>query len=253
MPVELALSPDSKWDIGGADLVEAAHGAGFSAVGLAAEMAGDGARTAMQHTGIRCHELVALIVGEDEQANEASASRLASAASEVGAPWVLAVFGAGLESGIVDSLRRCAGLFGQAGARMAVEFSPLGPVSSLRDGLAVVRAVGEDMAGLVIDSWHFCRSESTWDELALVPLDLIAYLQFTDALEPISSSGMRETMNRRAMPGDGVLDLRRFSTTLLDRGWAGTVSVEVLSAELRELPVADFAARAYRATARYWS
>jgi hypothetical protein len=29
---------------------------------------------------------------------------------------------------------------------------------------------------------------------------------------------MKETKHRRAMPGDGTLDLGRFATTVLDRG-----------------------------------
>ena len=119
---------------------------------------------------------------------------------------------------------------------MAVEFSPLG--------------VGR--AGVLIDTWHFFRGDSTWAQLARVPLDQIAYVQFDDAPPPVSDNGIRETMHRRVMPGDGTFDLSRFASTLLDRGWSGLVSVEVLNAGLRELPVPDFARRAYETTAPYW-
>ncbi len=44
-----------------------------------------------------------------------------------------------------------------------------------------------------------------------------------------------------------------FTATLRQRGWRGVVAVEVLSAELRRLPVAEFARRGYQATVRYWS
>ena len=63
---------------------------------------------------------------------------------------------------------------------------------------------------------------------------------------------MDETLNRRAMPGDGDFELERFASTLLERGWQGLVSVEVLSRDLRQLPVDEFAGRAYETTARYW-
>jgi sugar phosphate isomerase/epimerase len=135
---------------------------------------------------------------------------------------------------------------------MAVEFSPLGPVPSISAALAVVNAAGEGSAGVVIDTWHFFRGDSTWEHLERMPLDQIAYVQFTDAPSPVSENGIYETMHRRAMPGDGTFELDRFASTLLDRGWAGLVSVEVLSAELRELPVAEFARRAFESTARYW-
>jgi sugar phosphate isomerase/epimerase len=106
----------------------------------------------------------------------------------------------------------------------------------------------------MIDSWHFCFSDNTWDDLAAVPLDAIAYVQFTDALEPEYPERMiRESLHRRALPGEGVLELQRFAATLLERGWNGTVSVEVLSAALRQLPIDDLVGRLYATTAPYWS
>jgi sugar phosphate isomerase/epimerase len=149
-------------------------------------------------------------------------------------------------------VKSCAAMFADAGARMAVEFSPLGSVASIRDGLQVVAAAGTDRAGLLIDTWHFFSGDSTWEDLAEVPLELIGYVQFDDALPRISEDPMDETMNRRTMPGDGTFDLERFATTLLARGWSGLVSVEVLNRDLAKLPVAEFARLAYTSSARYW-
>jgi sugar phosphate isomerase/epimerase len=53
-------------------------------------------------------------------------------------------------------------------------------------------------------------------------------------------------------PGDGTLALDRFATTLLRRGRDGLVSVEVLSAELRALPVDEALRRLHATTAPYW-
>ncbi len=106
--------------------------------------------------------------------------------------------------------------------------------------------------GVLIDSWHFFRGDSSWDQLTAVPLDRIAYVQFSDAPPPASEDGIHETMHRRVMPGEGTFELGRFAAVLLDRGWAGLVSAEVLSAGLRELPVPEVARLAYASTARYW-
>ena len=137
---------------------------------------------------------------------------------------------------------------------MAVEFTPLGAIPSLSDGMEVVRAASRGgRAGLMIDSWHFCFSDNTWDDLAAVPLDDLAYLQFTDALAPESRDRLvRETLHRRAAPGEGVLDLDRFAATLREKGYDGIVSVEVLSAALRELPVDALVEHLHDATAPYW-
>ena len=63
---------------------------------------------------------------------------------------------------------------------------------------------------MLIDAWHFSFGDSTWDDLASVPLDRIAYVQFDDTLAPESDNLLADAMDRRALPGEGVLDLDRF-------------------------------------------
>ena len=249
--MRLALTPDGEWDVATTDLVRAAAEVGFSAVGIDVDKVDAAGVEAYAATGVRCHELLAFVVGDDEAAMMANAEQLADRAQTVGAEWVLTVFTAKVP---IQRIQRCAKLFGDAGAGIAVEYSPLGAIPSISDGMEYVRAAGTARAGLMIDSWHFCFSDNTWKDLAGVSLDDIAYLQFTDALEPEYRDRMiRESLHRRALPGEGVLELHRFAATLLDRGWDGTVSVEVLSAELRELPVDLLVDRVYATTAPYWT
>lgn len=250
--MQLALTPDGRWEYPTAHLVSAASAAGFTAVGIGADRVDAAAVDAYAATGVGCHELLALVVSDDESTTMASAEQLADRARAIGAEWVLTVFTANVPA---QQIQRCAKLFDGVGAGMAVEYTPLGAIPLMSDGMDVVRAASRAArAGLMIDSWHFCFSDNTWDDLAAVPLDDIAYLQFTDALEPEDRDRMiRESLHRRALPGEGILELHRFAATLLDRGWDGTISVEVLSAPLRELPVDALVARLYETTAPYWS
>jgi sugar phosphate isomerase/epimerase len=253
--ISLAITPDARWEVPAAELVGAAGAAGFAAVGIGADRVDPAAVKAYHDAGVRCHEVLALILNEDEAVTIASAERLAAAAATMEAAWVLTVFRGGLTGATSKLVRRCAQLFGEAGAGMAAEFSPFGPVSTIPQAMEIVRAgnLGSGKTGLVIDSWHFSFGGSTWDDLARVPLEEIAYVQFTDAPAPESEDLMSETMNRRALPGEGSLELRRFSSTLLDRGWQGLVSVEVLSDQLRTLPVSDLVRRIAATTAPYWN
>jgi sugar phosphate isomerase/epimerase len=248
--VKLALTPDTRWKHGTAELAAAAGAAGFSALGINADRVEPAAVEAYTAAGLRCHEVLALVVGDDERATVAAAERLAADAASMSADWVLTVFATNPTSRVIA---KCARIFDDAGAGMAVEFSPLGPVATLTDAMPVVRA-GQDggRCGVMIDSWHFCVGASTWRDLHTVPLDDIAYVQFADALEPESQRLVRETMHRRALPGDGGLDVGRFAATLLDRGWDGVVSVEVLSAPLRTLPVGTLTRRLYDSSAPFW-
>jgi len=250
--VQLALTPDGKWGFATAELVSAASAAGFTAVGINADRVDAAAVQVYAANGVHCHELLAFIVGDDEAAMVASAERLADRAQTIGAEWVLTVF---TEKVPLARIERCAKMFDGAGAGIAVEYTPLGAIPTIGDGMEYVRAASRSgRAGLMIDSWHFGFSENTWEDLVAAPLDDIAYLQFTDALEPEYRDRMiRESLHRRALPGDGILELHRFADAFLDRGWDGTVSVEVLSAELRELPIDMLVRRLYATTARYWN
>ena len=249
--MQLALTPDGRWDLATADLVSAASAAGFTAVGVNADRVDAAAVEAYAAAGVRCHELLALVVGDDESITMASAEQLADDAQTIGAEWVLTVFTAKVPP---QRIQRCAKLFDDVGTGMAVEYTPLGAIPSIRDGMDAVRAASRGgRAGLMIDSWHFGFSDDTWEDLAAVPVDDIAYLQFTDAREPEYRDRMiRESLHRRALPGEGILELDRFATTLLETGYDGIVSVEVLAADLRELPVDVLAGRLYAATAPYW-
>lgn len=250
--VELGLTPDSRWQVDTGDYLEAARAAGFSSVGLFSRRIDDQTVKTLAEAGMKCHEVLGLVVVDDESATIASARRLAREAALVGAPWVITTFHTDFTGDLPRVVERCAATFAEAGAGMAIEFSPLGPVAPIGDGLEAVAVASPTRAGLVIDSWNFCFGESTWDELARVPLERIAYLQFTDALEPISKDLTDEALNRRAMPGEGTLPLERFVETFRARRWEGVVSLQILSSELRQLPLRELAQRAHDSASRFW-
>ena len=255
--IELALTPDFRWNVHVDELVAGAQGAGFCAVGIRGEDANATAAAALTRAGLRCHEVLALMIGPDEEANLAQAEQLAIGASVIGAATVVATFVAPLTADTGRIVQRCAAIVAEAGAKLAIEFTPFGEVSSIPAALAIADLAGTDLAGtdragVLIDTWHFFRGGAAWETSK--PFLSIASLMCssTTAPEPISDNGTHETINRRVMPGDGRFELERFASTLRDRGWDGVVSVEVLNKDLLALPVDDFAALAYARTAPYW-
>ena len=58
----------------------------------------------------------------------------------------------------------------------------------------------------------------------------------------------RDTMHHRAMPGEGVLDLASFVAVLRDIRFEGMITVEVLNAQLRQLPLGEYVQCAYDTT-----
>jgi sugar phosphate isomerase/epimerase len=252
MAVDLALTPDVRWDIEVADLAQQTSAAGFTGLGCLATRAGADARAAYDLAGLQCHEIMALVITESADKTVAHAARLAEAAKAMRAPWITTVFRASLTDETAKAITRCAAMFAEVGSAMAVEFHPLGPVPSIAAGLHVVDLAGSG-AGLLIDTWHFSLGPSTWEDLEAVPVSKIAYIQFSDALVPLTDDLMTETMDRRALPGQGTIDLDRFATTIRTNGFTGYVSVEVLSLDSRTLPLPEFLRRAINATNPYWT
>ena len=139
MTVALAITPDVRWDAGTDELIVATAAAGFDALGIIAERAGADAAASYRAAGLGCHELLALLLGDDERDALAATERLADAAAAMGATWVLTAFLAPLSSRTETVIERCASTFAAAGAGMAVEFSPLGPVSTIPQALEILR------------------------------------------------------------------------------------------------------------------
>jgi sugar phosphate isomerase/epimerase len=265
MTTHFSLSPGAGMAIDSfADLdayLGAVADAGFSDVSLGLQQVafasgpGDLDRVAARvaRHGLRCPDVLSLVVRRDGDATRAAADGIARLAAAVGAEHVLVLFFTSVRDESVELLSDVADIVGEAGARLAFEFTPKSPVSNIRDTLALVDRVGPERLGVMIDTWHFFRGDSTWEELASIPPERIAYVQFTDALPMVTEDIMHETTNRRTWPGAGELDLARFADTLRARGWSGLVSVEVLSEEHRRLDVSTYAALAHDTTAPYWS
>jgi len=253
MTVTLGVTPDGRWDIDVPKLVAATREAGLSSLGLPLRWFDDATVGTFEGAGLGCHEMMALTITDDDERVLRFAARIAEAAAAMQAPWVNTTFTEPLNGRTAPLIERCAAMFAEAGSGMAAEFSPLGAVSSLNGALEIVEVAGRERAGVQIDTWHFFRGDSTWEQLERLPLDRIAFIQFSDAPPPISDDGMDETTNRRTLPGDGTFELERFASTLLGRGFEGLVSAEILSAELRELPVTAVLESIHRAMTRYWS
>jgi sugar phosphate isomerase/epimerase len=251
--VELAITPDRRWRVSAPELAALAAVEGFVALGIAAGSADVEAFAAYERAGVRCHEVLSVVVNEDAEETLENAAQAAVAAEIMRAEWVLTVFRTPLNTDSSRTVARCAAIYGEAGAGMAVEFSPFGPVTSIPAALEVVDAARRGgRAGVMIDSWHFSFGGSTWDDLMHVPLERIAYVQFADALPLEGGDLFAETIDRRALPGEGVLELRRFASTLLERGYDGIVSVEVLNRELGQLPAENIVHRISETSRRYW-
>lgn len=252
MGVKLAVSPDARWEAGLPELVEATRAAGFVGLGLPARQAGPDAARLYEDAGLRCHEILALVITDDAERSLAHAALVAEAANRMQAPWINTVFRVAPTGEAAELVARCAAMFAEAGSAMAVEFSPVGALPGLRDGIEVAQRAGSG-ARVLVDTWHFTVGGSPWEVLEAMDADEIAYIQFSDAPPVESDDLFAETMDRRLMPGQGTFELDRFATTVQEKGFEGYVSLEVFSRDLLDRPVDGILREGHAAMRRYWS
>jgi sugar phosphate isomerase/epimerase len=202
--------------------------------------------------GLRCFAVQDLTVTADERETLGLAEACLEAAAALRAEYVHCCFTAPIRADTIALLRRALDVARPAGARFSLEFLPWCEMNDVASTRRVIRECGAGDVKLLVDSWHAHHGPTGWDDLASLATDELAYLQFDDHPPLASADLFEETTQRRALPGDGELELERFAQLFLAKGYAAPVSVEVLNGEMRAWPRDKFAQRVYDAARRYW-
>ena len=241
--------------------VAAAADAGYPMVSpdvfsIRAYLAAGGSLTALADAlsghGLACLDLAGLTIGADEDRTKREADELLEMARALGTRWMQVRVVDEVDDRIRSLFGWSADHFGASGVGLAVEFSPLTMVKTIADARGLLAGAGDDArTGLIVDTWHFFRGDDCWRDLEALPVDELAFVQFSDGL-PAGPEPGYDTLHRRALPGDGEFDLVRFTECFAAKGFRGPVSVEVLSEELRVMPVHDFAQRTLETSQAYW-
>jgi sugar phosphate isomerase/epimerase len=149
----------------------------------------------------------------------------------------------------VERFGRLCDLAFEYGLTVDLEFPSWSETGDLSAAATVVRAVNRSNAGILIDTLHFFRSNSSIDELAALPPEWFRFVQLCDGpadAAPTVEGVIHTARSARSLPGYGHLPLRG----LLDHLPAGPYSLEVPNDVLRrELGTTEYA-RLVLATAR---
>ena len=132
---------------------------------------------------------------------------------------------------------------------MVYEFMPPDVnVHDLETALTVVQGAGAANAALCIDTWHMAKLGISADDLRAVPGHLYGWVELSDGQWENMPDPVDETINHRALPGEGEFPIREYVAAVRGAGYDGPWGVEVLSQELRELPIAQIFDRAYESS-----
>jgi sugar phosphate isomerase/epimerase len=203
--------------------------------------------------GMACWEIAGIIIG-DREPTLAAAEHIAELAAVLHPQWVLTNVMEGDPRTMGQTFDDACWALERGGCRPAVEYLPFTPLDSIAAARQLVGTVGTDRAKVLFDTWHHFRGPDTWEDLEAAPAELVAYVQFDDALPMESGDLLDETLMRRTFPGLGEFDLARYCSVMRAKGFDGVVSVEILNREWRESDdLRAFAKQAHDTTARLWA
>lgn len=245
--------------------IAASTEAGFTGFGIVAHdlqaYLGDGGtlpelRRTLARFGVTTVELEFLVdwwlPAAERGASDATLALLLAAAGELGARDVKV--GPDITGGAYDLGRSAAGLhrvaeaFAQHGTVVAMEFMPFSNIPTLAAGLELLRQADHPNAGLMVDIWHLVRAGDALDDLAAVPVELIAGVELNDAPAEQVGSGYEDTVLRRQLCGQGDFPVVPFIETLMRMGWSGPWGLEIINEHYRLRPVREALREAYDTT-----
>jgi len=119
----------------------------------------------------------------------------------------------------------------QAGVKPTMEYIGFfHSVRHLSQAWQIVREADDPDATLLLDSFHSWNAGATLEDLEAIPVERIGHYHIDDA-DPHKPVGT-QTDPDRVMLGDGPIDLRGEIAVLRQKGYQGTVSLELFNREL---------------------
>lgn len=125
-----------------------------------------------------------------------------------------------------------------AGVNIALEPLPFSQVPTLATGAQMVEALGRANFGLVVDSWAVFNGTESLPAVASALQDCRVFaVELNDGNLPRSKPLFEESSDCRLLCGEGDFNLLAFVDMLVDYGFDGPWSVEILSTHHRALPL----------------
>jgi sugar phosphate isomerase/epimerase len=143
----------------------------------------------------------------------------------------------------------CADAARYTDAKIVYEFMPYDvQVNDVDVALEVVEGADAPNGGLAFDTWHLGKMRLEPDELRRIPPRWIGWVELSDGPYEYAEDRLDEVINRRKLPGEGEFPIAGYVSVLRELGYDGPWGVEVLSEDLRSLPIDQIFDRAYETT-----
>ncbi len=121
-------------------------------------------------------------------------------------------------------------------------------IRTLPEALEMVEGANAANGGIMIDLWHMVKLGISYEDIARIPSRYLLGIEINDGTLQCPWSLHEDTINYRRLCGEGEFDIKGFVNRMLQAGYTGPWGIEVLSKELRKLPLEEAATRAFNTT-----
>lgn len=128
------------------------------------------------------------------------------------------------------------------------ELMPFAMIDTLADALAMVKGAGSPNGGIILDTWHIAKLRIPYEEVARIPRQYLVSVELNDGTNEAPWSLLEDTINHRRFCGEGEFEVPRFIECVKKTGYTGPFGIEVLSQELRTMPLEQVITRAFATT-----
>jgi sugar phosphate isomerase/epimerase len=143
----------------------------------------------------------------------------------------------------------CAGAAQHTDAKIVYEFMPYDVnVGDVAEAVEVAEGADAPNGGLALDTWHLGKLRLEPDDLRAIPPRFVSWVELSDGPYEYAEDRLDEVINRRQLPGEGEFPIAGYVSVCRELGYDGPWGVEVLSEELRSLPIDQMFDRAHEST-----
>ncbi len=143
----------------------------------------------------------------------------------------------------------CADAAQHTDAKIVYEFMPYDVnVGDVATAVEVAEGADAPNGGLALDTWHLGKLRLEPDDLRAIPPRFVSWVELSDGPFAYAEDRLDEVINRRQLPGEGEFPIAGYVSVCRELGYDGPWGVEVLSEELRSLPIDEMFDRAYETT-----
>ena len=150
------------------------------------------------------------LVRTDPGTRVAEFTAFAEVAAEMGARHVVTQVPETDPAHAVELFEEVCDLAKSCGMTADLEFIPWSPTADLDDAARIVTQTGRPNGGVLVDTLHFARSNSSLTRLNELPREMFNFVQLCDAADQLSNSEeelIRVARSDREPPGEGAIDL----------------------------------------------